>query len=127
MTDANLFAQGIVERFNTVSDEILQYVESKCSVMPSEYEIVLELRKSNNIGYYFVDHTTELLFWFDDFNVFDFGGELKIVLPDALLGRFPFSSFYHLLKINLPTAHEIHSQYWFAGASPTFSHINIQG
>ncbi|TFK34462.1 hypothetical protein BDQ12DRAFT_738201 [Crucibulum laeve] len=95
LTDAYINEEDDREDIEHYIAQIHDYLTKYDVHLPSDVQLVLELRGSGRCGYYFVDHSHKSVFWLDKFDPVDLLQEVKVDFTTSHIGS------------------EMESQYWY--------------
>ncbi|KAJ3516750.1 hypothetical protein NLJ89_g921 [Agrocybe chaxingu] len=79
LTDVYVYETSAREELEDYINKILTYINQHEVQLPQgDICLVLEFRKSENCGYYFVNHARRCLFWLAEFDAIDFLAAVKV-------------------------------------------------
>lgn len=66
----------------------MKYISKHHIALPENTELVLEPRKSGNVGYYFADPINKVIFWLRETDIVWDLKEVKVEITESHVGKF---------------------------------------
>lgn len=89
LTDFYLYDDDECQRAERAIKRIVEYMSHHHIVWSNDIDLVIEPRKSGNIGYYLADHTNQVVFWLGKCDIVWDIKEVKVEIWESHVGKFP--------------------------------------